>query len=67
MGGIAAMAVVDADGDAVGGGEVLVGEDVAGFACGDGAAGGGEEEDVGGAGEKFFEVVGDGDQGGGTW
>jgi hypothetical protein len=64
VGGVAAVAVLHADGDAVGGGEVGVGEDLARGAGGDDAAGVGEEEDVGGAGEEFFEVVGDGDHGG---
>jgi hypothetical protein len=67
MRGVTAVASEDVDGDAVGGGQVGVGEDILGFAGGDGVAGGGEEEDVGGAGEEFFEVVGDGDEGGGTW
>ncbi len=51
-------------GDTVGGGEVLVGEDGGWGALGDGVAGLGEEEDVLGVGEEFFEVVGDGDHGG---
>ena len=65
VGGVAVVAVGDVDGDAEGGGEVFGGEDLARGAGGDGGASGGEEEDVGGLGEEFFEVVGDGDDGGG--
>ncbi len=61
MGVVAGVLAGDVDGDVVGGGEVGVGEDGVGFAGGDDGARGGEQEDVVGIGEEFFEVVGDGD------
>ncbi len=64
MGGIAVGAARDVNREAIGGGEMGVGENCFRCALGDGAALGREQQDVGGIGEKFFEMMGDGDDGG---